>query len=333
MVRCFSSWSSFAFRSSRPVSRFSLLVPSLSLLAILIAIAPFARAQVAGPPAAQAATVAALAHYPDFYVNRSVSVRGRFTGAGASLALQDEAGNQVRAAWKDAARPDGVVDAYGTLWDLGRMTRDDPRLGGYDLTPWLGTGGEWPRPGDVYVFGIGRVQPAQAGEGDSIRAITLDGLSASGRRVTIVGQFRGRNLFGDLPRAPGVTRWEFVLTATGSAIWVSGMPPKGKEFDLDLNSRADSNVWLRVSGTVRERNGLMWIEPASVDEAKPSPWSTRFPRRRCSSAFLLRARSRWHRRRRCGFRSRATSTRGRCADASRLSTSTCHRIRRAPRST
>src|SRR5262249_46397055 len=44
------------------------------------------------------------------------------------------------------------------------------------------------------------------------------------------------------------------------AIWIVNIPPKGKGFELALDSRMDTNRWLQVAGTVRHGRGLQWIE-------------------------------------------------------------------------
>jgi len=215
----------------------------------------------------QAANLAALAAYPEFYVDRTVVVRGQLHALDGRLSLEDGQGHRVATVWKSQAQPDSMADVTGVLWDLGRMKEDDPRLSGYDVTPFVGAGGqEWPRPGQVFVFAAARFVPAEASASTTvtIRSLVLDGSRADGRQVTVVGQFAGRNLFGDLPRSPGLGRWDFVIRSASAAIWVSGMQPRGKDFDFDPDTRIDSNRWLQVSGAVREQHGLMVIEAAKL---------------------------------------------------------------------
>ena len=45
----------------------------------------------------------------------------------------------------------------------------------------------------------------------SIRAIVLNPSRYLDQKVTVTGQFDGRNLLGDLPDAPGRSRYDFVL--------------------------------------------------------------------------------------------------------------------------
>jgi hypothetical protein len=96
----------------------------------------------------------------------------------------------------------------------------------------------------------------------SIRAIVLHPSRFMDQKVTITGQFGGRNLFGDLPDAPGKSRYDFVLRSNDSAIWISGAQPKGKGFNFSLDSRLDSGRWLEVTGVVKIGRGLEWIDVA-----------------------------------------------------------------------
>ncbi len=217
---------------------------------------------------AQAVNLAAVVTYPDFYADRTLVVHGRLRATDGPLSFEDEAGHRVLAVWHGQGQPDGAVEATGQLWDLGRMKQDDGRLSGYDLSAILRVRGqEWPRPGDVYVFAVTASRAVETSPVTTIRSILLDGPGTIGRLVTVSGQFRGRNLFGDLPQAPGNGRNDFVLRASNAAIWVGGMAPKGKGFDLDPGQRVNTDRWLRVSGVVRETRGLMWIDAKSIELA------------------------------------------------------------------
>ncbi len=228
-------------------------------------------AMVFSPPSraeslAQAVTLAALVDYPTFYTDHPIVVRGVLRDAGAGrLTFEDDRGHRVPVMWKADQRPDGAVDATGHLWDLGRMKPNDPRLAGYDTAPLVGDDAQnWPRPGDLFVLAVSRFAPADAATVSTIRSLVLEGAHASGREVTVRGQFRGRNLFGDLPRSPGISRSDFVLAASQAAIWVTGIVPRGNDFDLDPGKRVDTDRWLEVSGIVREGRGLMWVEGKKV---------------------------------------------------------------------
>jgi hypothetical protein len=90
--------------------------------------------------------------------------------------------------------------------------------------------------------------------------------------VTVAGEFRGRNLYGDLPQAPAdaaESRWEFVLRSADAAIWVLGKRPRGRGFEFDVNSRIDTRRWLEVDGTVHHARGLAWIQAEDLREIQP----------------------------------------------------------------
>jgi hypothetical protein len=244
-----------------------------TLLALTLCAALFAPAPARSQALPQAATLDALVDYPDFYTDHLIVVRGVLREGGAGrLSFEDAGGQRVPVLWKGDGRPEGAVDATGQLWDLGRMKQDDPRLAGYDTAPLVGADARnWPRPGDLFVLAVSRFVPADPAALDTIRSLVLEGAQAAGRLVTVRGQFRGRNLFGDLPRSPGVSPSDFVLMSSQAAIWVSGIEPRGKDFALDPGRRVDTGRWLEVTGTVRDGRGLMWIEGRKVDLAAADP--------------------------------------------------------------
>ena len=79
-------------------------------------------------------------------------------------------------------------------------------------------------------------------------------------KVTLTGQFAGRNLLGDLPDAPAKSRYDFVLRSADAAIWVTNIRPNGKDFELALDARIDTGRWLEVSGTLQQGRGLQWVD-------------------------------------------------------------------------
>jgi hypothetical protein len=184
--------------------------------------------------------------------------------AGNGVRVTDDNGSAVRIVAKGAA-PEGIDEIRGEYWDIGRLKPDEPRLAGYDLKRTFNVDpeGAWPRQGEVTAIVATAITPTQLPAGASIRAIVLNPSRYADQKVTVTGQFAGRNLFGDLPDAPGRSRYDFVLRAADAAIWVSGAQPKGKGFNLSLDARLDTARWLDVTGTLREGRGLQWIEATS----------------------------------------------------------------------
>jgi hypothetical protein len=102
----------------------------------------------------------------------------------------------------------------------------------------------------------------------SVRALALEPWRYEGQRIIVLGNFRGRNLFGDLPGSPGKTKFDFVIRGAEGAVWVTGLRPRGKGFDLNVDRRVDSDQWLEVTGTIVQERGLVLIEAAQLAAAK-----------------------------------------------------------------
>ena len=104
-----------------------------------------------------------------------------------------------------------------------------------------------------------------------------------GQTVTVSGRFRGRNLFGDQPDAPGTSRWDFVLQSADASIWVVNRRPRGDGFQLDVEARVDTGKMLEIVGPVRVERHLVMIEATAIRlskataEAPPSEPVARVP--------------------------------------------------------
>lgn len=225
-----------------------------ALLALLVS----ADAQ---PSMRRATNIAALVAHPGFFHLRPIVIVGKVAAEPDGTARVSEGGRSIRVVTKGGVF-DGVDEVRGEFWDVGRMKPDDPRLAGYDLKSMFqfDADGTWPRPGDVMAIIATAVSSASAPIAPSIRAIVLNPSRYLEQRVTIVGQYSGRNLNGELPDAPAQSRYDFVLRAADAAIWVSNVPPKGRNFQFALDSRLDTGRWLQVSGTVQQGRGLQWID-------------------------------------------------------------------------
>jgi hypothetical protein len=226
----------------------------------------------------RATNLSAILGYPGFYHGRPIVVVGRVGLEDNQLRLSDpDGGTSIRLLFKGTA-PDGLDEVRGEFWDVGRMKPDDPRLGTYDLRTTFGIEPDapWPRPGDVTAIVASAVAPAPAAPQPSIRTIVLNPARFVDQKVSITGQYSGRNLLGDLPDAPGKSRYDFVLRYADAAIWIVNMRPKvretnNKEIELGLDARIDTGRWLTVRGTVQQGRGLMWIdaEAGSLTLSKP----------------------------------------------------------------
>lgn len=93
--------------------------------------------------------------------------------------------------------------------------------------------------------------------------------SEDGAIVRVVGQFRGRNLYGDLPLDSQRKSGDWVIKSEAYAAWVTGRKPKGDGFDLDVEVKSDTVRWLEVVGRVRLRNGVVYIEALQLTLTRP----------------------------------------------------------------
>lgn len=246
--------------------------PGLIVIAALLSAATV----MSQPAARRATTISAIRAYPGFYHQQTVLVIGEVKGTVDRATIGDEEGAITLIA-RELPR-DSKIEARGQLLDLGRMTQDDPRLIPFNLLERTRTAYQerWPKPGEELVLILGGSAPppnAVNATTPPLRALAMEPARFEGRQVTIVGQFRGRNLFGELPEAPARGKYEFVLRSADAAVWVIGLQPKGKGFNFDPNKRIDTGRWVTVQGTVRSARGLTWLEGASIELA-PAPQDT-----------------------------------------------------------
>jgi hypothetical protein len=109
----------------------------------------------------------------------------------------------------------------------------------------------------------------------------LDEPSAySGKTARIYGQFRGRNLFLDLPKGSERSKEDWVLKDGETSMWVTGKTPKGDGWKLDLDYKGDSKNWLEVEGKPEVVNGVVYLRASRVLMAKAPSKAKAEPLRR-----------------------------------------------------
>jgi len=115
--------------------------------------------------------------------------------------------------------------------------------------------------------------------------ITLESLVRTpgkhdGKTVRVVGKFRGRNLYGDLPSRSQKARSDWVIKDDLYAAWVTGKKPKGSGWELDPTLKRDTGKWILVVGRVETVAGITYLRAMQVElttaptptaEAQPPP--------------------------------------------------------------
>jgi hypothetical protein len=210
-------------------------------------------------------TIDALRQYPGFYHLQNVLVRGEFATEGARVLLRADQFEIRVLPDQGVSLPDGTVDARGLFVDVGRLEPTDSRAGSFAEGR---DADRWPRPGEEPILRVSAASQTQITSGASVRSLAIEPWRFDGQTVTVTGNFRGRNLFGDLPGAPGKSRYDFVLRGTEGAVWVTDLRPRGQGFDLDVNRRVDTDRWIEVTGTVVREKGLVSLKATKVTLGK-----------------------------------------------------------------
>lgn len=237
-----------------------LRLAAAAVAAILLLTPAISTAQ---PPPRRLATIGGLRQFPGFFHLQNLLLRGEFKEDAARIMLDAEDGN-IRVVLDNGVRTtSGPVEVRGQLIDVGRLDPGDPRAPDAETRD----ASRWPRPGEELFVRVTAVSAAQPAATVSIRGLALEPWKYAGQKVTVTGNFRGRNLFGDLPGAPGKSRYDFVIRGTEGAAWVAGMQPKGRGFDLDIDRRVDTDKWLEVTGVVTYERGLVRIDASGLATA------------------------------------------------------------------
>lgn len=82
--------------------------------------------------------------------------------------------------------------------------------------------------------------------------------------LDVVGQFRGSNLYGDLPAETRRGDDDWVLRDGPVSMWVRDRPPRGDGWSLDPHSLADTATWLRVRGRIRDDGGSFHLRASHL---------------------------------------------------------------------
>jgi hypothetical protein len=211
-----------------------------------------------------ATTADALVANPIFFDGKRIVIRHALRQTDRLTQL-DATAKPVYIYWKDPpVGSDGEI--RGEFRDLGRMQDGDSRFSSYDFRPVIdaANNGRWPGRDQIFVILGATFVEGPPASAPTVRAIALTPAQFENRAVTLVGRFKGRNLYGDLPQGVAKSKWDFVLQSADAAIWITGLRPKGKDFELDREARVDTGRWLEVKGTVQRDGASVWIAGESL---------------------------------------------------------------------
>ena len=223
-----------------------------------------AAASTAQTPGRIATAADALLASAPFFQGRTVILRQKLIVERNQTRLAN-APKPIYVFWKDAPTAD-QGEIRGEFYDLGRVEARDSRFAGYDLVGLVEVvnRGQWPGRDEIYVVVGASLLPLSESRTPTVRSIALDPDTYIDREVKVIGRFRGRNLYGDLPSALAKTKWDFVLQSAEAALWVTAVRPRGQGFDLDPSKRVDTGRWLEVTGIVRREGVLTYIDAKSI---------------------------------------------------------------------
>jgi hypothetical protein len=242
----------------------------LAVLCTLCTLCTFSTPLSAQAATRVAATTEALVAAPVFFHGKQVAIRHDVEAAGQLWRLTATA-KPVFVFWRGSPEVKSDAEIRGEFWDIGRLEHNDTRLANVNLQAVLDltSNGSWPARDQVFVITNASMIESPLPTEPTIRALALAPEKYVGKGVTVTGRFRGANLFADLPSAAGTKgRWDFVLQSADAAIWVTGVRPRGKGFDLDVNARMDAGRWLQVAGTLRREGALPFVDATSIAEGK-----------------------------------------------------------------
>ena len=224
----------------------------------------------------RATTLDALDRHPVFFHGEEVVLVAEATSDQVLTWLVNE-DDSVRVLALDVPPlPEGVrehLEVTGTFYDVGRLQENDQRLANLPIDRISDQllRKPWPSAGELPLIVAASSRPAGPPPATTLRSIVLYPHRYQTQGVTVIGRFRGRNLYGDMPESPDESRWDFVLRSADAAVWVVGREPKGDGFELDVLARVDTGRWLEVTGAVRLEDNMVLIEAGALALAEPVP--------------------------------------------------------------
>jgi hypothetical protein len=112
----------------------------------------------------------------------------------------------------------------------------------------------------------------------TLESLVLKPGGHDGQTVRVVGKFRGRNLYGDLPVRSQRNSSDWVIKDDVFAVWVTGKKPKGTGFDLDPGLKRDTGKWVVVVGRPETSGSVTYLRALQVEvTSAPTPTAQAAP--------------------------------------------------------
>jgi hypothetical protein len=268
---------------SRRLSPRPSLLMALALTGGLVGLAPLVRAQADPPVQAAPATNVGIGRYQTRYgapqdidleeligmearhetYPHAIRTRGRFelvppTGTPSEAAATSGPAYRLCRGALNCLGPIRPVDEIAAGFDArasGIFSREIEVVGALE--------------GGRFLFWSHALATLSGGREEGFGGPTIEGLvnqqSPFGTRdVTVRGQFRGGNIFDDLPAGSSATPSDWVLSDGPFSLWVTGKPPKGKGFSLSPASKADCVYWLEVTGRPERRGEVVVLKAGTL---------------------------------------------------------------------
>ena len=241
---------------------------SLAITGLVTLVVGSAGSHVSGQSARRTpTTLAALNSYTSFFHRQPVVVVAEASGDLQDVFLTDgEHRIRVLNVAPPAVGATELIEIDAVFWDVGRLEPNDARVADQEIRALSQRlfGKPWPASGELPLLIADDTRPAAEPDTVTLQSLALEPTRYLGQTVEVTGRFRGRNLHGDLPEAPGTSPDDFVLQSGAAAAWVVGKKPRGEGFDLDVMARVDTGRWLQITGVVSGTNRLVAIEASKI---------------------------------------------------------------------
>ena len=219
--------------------------------------------------------VAAVLQAPAAYFGKAVRLRGRLEAAAGSTAYRLVDGDRSLAVVPEVELASFVQSQVGvgawkdqTVELVGLFRRGEESVAGPS--------------GLVVSFWDCRASNVEAapteGQRTTLAALFADPAASVGETVRVVGKFRGRNLFGDLPQESMRFGGDWVIKDDRYALWVIGKPA-GAGFELDPRVPRDTSAWLEVVAKPVVHSGRLLLRARSIALVPPPPGARVVPTR------------------------------------------------------